>query len=29
LASGNTNAGYQSGAYPSSRNYGFNIKLTF
>jgi TonB-linked SusC/RagA family outer membrane protein len=29
LASGNANAGYQSGAYPSTRNYGFNVKLNF
>lgn len=29
LSSGNTNAGYQSGAYPMVRNYGFNVRLTF
>lgn len=29
LSSGNTNGGYQSGAYPMMRTYGFNVKLTF
>jgi TonB-linked SusC/RagA family outer membrane protein len=29
LSSGNTNGGYQSGAYPMVRSYGFNVKLTF
>jgi hypothetical protein len=29
LSSGNTNGGYQSGAYPMLRSYGFNVKLTF
>ncbi|GHN00480.1 SusC/RagA family TonB-linked outer membrane protein [Cytophagales bacterium WSM2-2] len=29
LSSGNANAGYQSGAYPSMRSYGFNVKLKF
>ncbi|MEJ1240666.1 SusC/RagA family TonB-linked outer membrane protein [Chryseolinea sp. T2] len=30
LSSGNTNVtGYQSGAYPMLRSYGFNVKLTF
>jgi hypothetical protein len=29
LSSGNANGGYQSGAYPMVRSYGFNIKLTF
>lgn len=29
LTSGNTNGGYQSGAYPMARTYGFNVKLTF
>ncbi|MBT1703126.1 SusC/RagA family TonB-linked outer membrane protein [Chryseosolibacter indicus] len=29
LSSGNTNGGYQSGAYPMYRTYGFNVKLTF
>lgn len=26
---GNTNQGYQSGAYPTVRNYGFNVKFKF
>jgi TonB-linked SusC/RagA family outer membrane protein len=29
LSSGNTNMGYQSGAYPGMKNYGFNVKLKF
>lgn len=29
LSSGNANGGYQSGAYPMYRSYGFNVKLTF
>jgi len=29
LSSGNTNGGYQSGAYPMVKYYGFNVKLTF
>jgi len=29
LSSGNTNGGYQSGAYPMVRSYGFNVKFTF
>ncbi|HEY0744367.1 MAG TPA: SusC/RagA family TonB-linked outer membrane protein, partial [Chryseosolibacter sp.] len=29
LSSGNLNQGYQSGAYPMVRNYGFNVKLGF
>jgi len=29
LSSGNANGGYQSGAYPIMRTYGFNVKLTF
>jgi hypothetical protein len=29
LSSGNANAGYQSGAYPSVRSYGFNVKFVF
>jgi TonB-linked SusC/RagA family outer membrane protein len=29
LSSGNAARGYQSGAYPATRNYGFNIKLNF
>ncbi len=29
LSSGNANAGYQSGAYPSTRSYGFNVKFNF
>jgi len=29
LSSGNINGGYQSGAYPMVRSYGFNVKLTF
>lgn len=29
LSSGNTNGGYQSGAYPMVKSYGFNVKLTF
>jgi TonB-linked SusC/RagA family outer membrane protein len=29
LSSGNANGGYQSGAYPMMRTYGFNVKLTF
>ena len=29
LSSGNMNGGYQSGAYPMVRSYGFNVKLTF
>ena len=29
LSSGNANGGYQSGAYPMLRSYGFNVKLTF
>lgn len=29
LSSGNANAGYQSGAYPAVRTYGFNVKFTF
>jgi TonB-linked SusC/RagA family outer membrane protein len=29
LSSGNANGGYQSGAYPMVRSYGFNVKLTF
>jgi hypothetical protein len=29
LSSGNANQGYQSGAYPMVRTYGFNVKLTF
>jgi TonB-linked SusC/RagA family outer membrane protein len=29
LSSGNANGGYQSGAYPTVRTYGFNVKLTF
>ena len=29
LSSGNAASGYQSGAYPSARNYGFNLKLNF
>lgn len=28
LSSGNANGGYQSGAYPMVRSYGFNVKLT-
>lgn len=28
LSSGNANGGYQSGAYPMYRNYGFNVKFT-
>ncbi|MEP6737579.1 MAG: SusC/RagA family TonB-linked outer membrane protein [Chryseolinea sp.] len=29
LSSGNANGGYQSGAYPATRNYGFNVKMSF
>lgn len=29
LSSGNAAQGYQSGAYPMVRNYGFNVKLSF
>jgi TonB-linked SusC/RagA family outer membrane protein len=29
LSSGNANSGYQSGAYPSMRSYGFNVKFKF
>jgi TonB-linked SusC/RagA family outer membrane protein len=29
LSSGNANMGYQSGAYPAVKTYGFNVKLTF
>jgi TonB-linked SusC/RagA family outer membrane protein len=29
LSSGNANGGYQSGAYPMVKSYGFNVKLTF
>lgn len=29
LTSGNTAQGYQSGAYPATRTYGFNVKLNF
>jgi hypothetical protein len=29
LSSGNSMNGYQSGAYPMVRSYGFNVKLTF
>ncbi len=29
LSSGNANQGYQSGAYPMVRTYGFNVRLTF
>lgn len=29
LSSGNANGGYQSGAYPMVRSYGFNVKFTF
>jgi TonB-linked SusC/RagA family outer membrane protein len=29
LSSGNANGGYQSGAYPMMKTYGFNVKLTF
>lgn len=29
LSSGNANAGYQSGAYPAVRTYGFNVRFTF
>lgn len=29
LSSGNAGRGYQSGAYPATRNYGFNVKLNF
>lgn len=29
LSSGNANGGYQSGAYPMAKTYGFNVKLTF
>ncbi|WP_057935586.1 SusC/RagA family TonB-linked outer membrane protein [Algoriphagus resistens] len=29
LSSGNAGRGYQSGAYPAMRNYGFNVKLNF
>jgi hypothetical protein len=29
LGNGNAARGYQSGAYPAMRNYGFNVKLNF
>jgi TonB-linked SusC/RagA family outer membrane protein len=29
LSSGNANQGYQSGAYPAVRSYGFNVRFTF
>lgn len=29
MSSGNTAMGYQSGAYPTVRNYGFNVKFRF
>jgi TonB-linked SusC/RagA family outer membrane protein len=29
LSSGNANGGYQSGAYPMYRTYGFNVRFTF
>ncbi|MEX2592988.1 MAG: SusC/RagA family TonB-linked outer membrane protein [Anditalea sp.] len=29
LSSGNAARGYQSGAYPAMKNYGFNVKLNF
>lgn len=29
LGNGNSARGYQSGAYPAMRNYGFNVKLNF
>jgi TonB-linked SusC/RagA family outer membrane protein len=29
LSAGNANAGYQSGAYPAVRTYGFNVRFTF
>lgn len=29
LSSGNANGGYQSGAYPAVRTYGFNVRFTF
>lgn len=29
LSSGNAGRGYQSGAYPAVRNYGFNVKFNF
>jgi hypothetical protein len=29
LSSGNANQGYQSGAYPMVRTYGFNVRLSF
>ena len=29
LSAGNASRGYQSGAYPALRNYGFNVKLNF
>ncbi len=29
LSSGNANGGYQSGAYPAVKSYGFNVRLTF
>jgi TonB-linked outer membrane protein, SusC/RagA family len=29
LSSGNANSGYQSGAYPAVRSYGFNARFTF
>lgn len=29
LSAGNANSGYQSGAYPNVRTYGFNVKLSF
>jgi TonB-linked SusC/RagA family outer membrane protein len=29
LSSGNAGRGYQSGAYPAVKNYGFNVKLNF
>ena len=29
LSSGNANGGYQSGAYPAVKTYGFNVRMTF
>ncbi len=29
ISSGNAGRGYQSGAYPAMRNYGFNVRLSF
>jgi hypothetical protein len=29
MSSGNTASGYQSGAYPTVRNYGFNVRFKF